>query len=77
MARLRKINIRIKEKNDTGFSTQVSGRFVNKNGQANVKKTGIFFLEKLIYNLFSNIYNNSILNKKGIFYINYKCKIYN
>ena len=46
MARLRKINIRIKEKNDTGFSTQVSGRFVNKNGQANVKKTGIFFLEK-------------------------------
>ena len=46
MARLRKRNVRVKEKNDTGFSTQVSGRFINKDGQANVKKTGLYFLEK-------------------------------
>ncbi len=34
-----------KERNDTGLSNQVYGRFINKNGRPNVAKTGIGFFE--------------------------------
>ena len=49
MALLRKINSRAKTSIDTGFGENASsygGRFLNKNGVANIRKTGISFLEK-------------------------------
>lgn len=50
MALLRKINSKAKTEINTGFGANASdygGRFVNKNGQANIKKTGIGFLERI------------------------------
>src|ERR1700710_1334509 len=50
MAILRKINSRLKAEINTGFgvnSSDYGGRFVNKNGRANIEKKGIGFLEKI------------------------------
>jgi inward rectifier potassium channel len=50
MALLRKINTKAKTENNTGFGTNASdygGRFVNKDGQPNVKKIGVPFLEQI------------------------------
>ena len=48
MALLRKLNLKAKTEINTGFGANASdygGRFVNKNGQANIKKKGVSFLE--------------------------------
>jgi len=50
MAFLRKINARAKADSNTGFGTNASsygGRFITKNGNANVRKTGIGFLDSI------------------------------
>ena len=50
MAILRKINSRLKAEINTGFgvnSSDYGGRFVNKNGRANIEKKGIGFFEKI------------------------------
>jgi Inward rectifier potassium channel C-terminal domain/Ion channel len=50
MALLRKINTKAKTENNTGFGTNAAdygGRFVNKDGQPNVKKIGVPFLEQI------------------------------
>ncbi len=50
MSLLRKLNTNAKTEINTGFGTNTSdygGRFVNKNGQANVEKRGINFLERI------------------------------
>ena len=47
---LKKINKKAKLDNDTGFGANASnygGRFISKNGDANVKKVGIGFLESV------------------------------
>lgn len=47
---LNKINKRAKSAKDTGFGTQANsygGRFLNKNGNANIQKIGIGFFESL------------------------------
>ncbi|MFC4740584.1 ion channel [Flavobacterium ponti] len=47
---LKKINKKAKLDNDTGFGANASnygGRFISKNGDANVKKVGISFLESV------------------------------
>jgi inward rectifier potassium channel len=49
MAFLKKINTKAKTSGNTGFGDNASsygGRFLNKNGRANIKKTGIGFLER-------------------------------
>ena len=49
MSIIRKINSRAKSAVNTGFGTSANsygGRFLNKDGQANIKKTGLGFLEK-------------------------------
>lgn len=48
MALLHKINKKAKAENNTGFGTNsqnYGGRFINKNGNANIQKVGIGFLE--------------------------------
>ena len=48
MALLNKINKKAKAENNTGFGTNsqnYGGRFINKNGNANIQKVGIGFLE--------------------------------
>jgi inward rectifier potassium channel len=50
MSLLRKLNTNAKTQSNTGFGINTSdygGRFVNKNGQANVEKKGIGFLERI------------------------------
>ncbi|HSD13789.1 MAG TPA: ion channel [Flavobacterium sp.] len=50
MAFLKKINARAKADVNTGFgsnSSNYGGRFINKNGDANVKKEGIGFVESI------------------------------
>lgn len=50
MALLRKINTRAKTESNTGFGINTAdygGRFVNKDGRANVVKVGIPFLERI------------------------------
>ncbi|MDQ6904142.1 MAG: ion channel [Bacteroidota bacterium] len=50
MARSHKINTKAKPEINTGFGINPSnygGRFLNKNGRANIEKTGIGFLEKI------------------------------
>lgn len=50
MASFRKINSKAKTEINTGFGTNSSsygGRFINKDGQANIEKTGIGLLEKI------------------------------
>jgi inward rectifier potassium channel len=50
MAKSHKINTRAKSEINTGFGTNPSnygGRFVNKNGRANIEKNGISFFEKI------------------------------
>ena len=50
MSLLRKLNTKAKTEINTGFGTNTSdygGRFVNKNGQANVEKHGVGFLERI------------------------------
>jgi inward rectifier potassium channel len=50
MALLRKLNTKAKTEINTGFGTNAQdygGRFVNKNGQANVEKRGVGFLERI------------------------------
>jgi inward rectifier potassium channel len=45
----RKINSRAKTLKDTGFSNvanNIGGRFVNKDGLPNIRKTGIPFFER-------------------------------
>jgi Inward rectifier potassium channel C-terminal domain/Ion channel len=49
MALLRKLNIKAKTEINTGFGANASdygGRFVNKNGQPNIEKKGVSFLER-------------------------------
>ena len=49
MAFLKKINTRAKTASNTGFGDNASnygGRFINKSGQANIRKTGIGFFER-------------------------------
>ncbi|MEP7163604.1 MAG: ion channel [Ferruginibacter sp.] len=49
MAFLKKINTKAKTASNTGFGDNASsygGRFLNKSGQANIRKTGIGFFEK-------------------------------
>ena len=50
MSLLRKINSQIKSEINTGFgvnTTDYGGRFINKDGNANIEKKGIGFLEKI------------------------------
>ena len=50
MALLRKLNTKAKTEINTGFgvnNADYGGRFVNKNGQANVKKRGVGLLERI------------------------------
>ncbi|MEP6928247.1 MAG: ion channel [Ginsengibacter sp.] len=50
MAILRKINTKVKSEINTGFGNNPSnygGRFVNKDGGANIEKRGLGFLEKI------------------------------
>jgi Inward rectifier potassium channel C-terminal domain/Ion channel len=50
MAPLRKLNTKAKIEINTGFGTNAQdygGRFVNKNGQPNVEKRGVGFLERI------------------------------
>lgn len=50
MAKIRKINTKLKAEINTGFGTNPSnygGRFVNKDGGANIEKSGLSFLEKI------------------------------
>ena len=50
MAFLKKINSKAKTDSNTGFGTNATsygGRFITKNGNANVKKTGIGFFESI------------------------------
>ena len=50
MSLIRKLNTKAKTVNNTGFganSADYGGRFVNKNGRANVEKRGISFLERI------------------------------
>ncbi len=50
MSLLRKLNTKAKTDSNTGFGTNTAdygGRFVNKNGQANVEKRGVGFLERI------------------------------
>lgn len=50
MALLKKINKKAKADNNTGFGTNsqnYGGRFVNKNGNANIQKVGIGFLDSI------------------------------
>jgi len=50
MARIPKINSRAQPEINTGFginATNYGGRFINKNGRANIEKKGISFLEKI------------------------------
>ncbi len=49
MALLRKINTRAKTESNTGFGINTAdygGRFINKNGRANIEKRGLPFLER-------------------------------
>ena len=48
MARIRKLNTKLKAEINTGFGNNPSsygGRFVNKNGRPNIEKSGLGFLE--------------------------------
>ncbi len=50
MSLLRKLNTKAKTQTNTGFGTNTAdygGRFVNKNGQANVEKRGVNFFERI------------------------------
>lgn len=50
MALLRKLNTKAKTELNTGFGANASdygGRFVNKNGQPNIKKRGVSILERI------------------------------
>jgi hypothetical protein len=50
MALLRKINTKAQTENNTGFGTNTAdygGRFVNKDGQPNIEKRGINWLERI------------------------------
>ncbi len=50
MALLRKINTKVKSEINTGFGINPSnygGRFLNKDGKANIEKSGLGFLEKI------------------------------
>ena len=50
MARIRKINSRLKPEINTGFGVNPSnygGRFLNKDGRANIEKSGLGFLESI------------------------------
>ena len=50
MAFLKKINIKAKAEDHTGFGSNAAnygGRFINKNGNPNVKKTGINFFDRI------------------------------
>ena len=50
MSLLRKLNTKAKTEINTGFGTNTAdygGRFVNKNGQANIEKRGVNFLESI------------------------------
>ena len=50
MALLRKINTKAKTEINTGFganSADYGGRFINKNGQANIQKRGLPFFERI------------------------------
>ena len=47
---LKKINSRAKAEKDSGFGSNASsygGRFLNKNGTANIKKTGVGFMDSI------------------------------
>lgn len=49
MASFRKINTKAKSEENTGFGTNSSynaGRFLNKDGKVNIKKTGISLLQR-------------------------------
>ena len=49
MALRKRINLRLKDNNDTGFGSNAGnygGRFVNKDGSFNVKKEGLPFWER-------------------------------
>lgn len=43
---MRKSKLKIKDEQDSGFSSVVSGRFTNKDGQYNVKRSGINILDR-------------------------------
>lgn len=50
MARFQKINSKVKAEMNTGFGVNPStygGRFINKDGRANIEKTGISLLERI------------------------------
>jgi inward rectifier potassium channel len=50
MALLKKINVRAKSDENTGFGTNPNsygGRFVNKDGSANIQKSGMHFLSRI------------------------------
>ena len=50
MAKIRKLNTKLKSELNTGFGNNPSnygGRFVNKDGRPNIEKSGLGFLEKI------------------------------
>ena len=50
MSLLKKLNIKAKSENNSGFGTNANnygGRFVNKNGSANVEKHGLHYFSKI------------------------------
>lgn len=50
MAKIRKINTKLKAEINTGFGNNPSsygGRFLNKDGRANIEKSGLGFLESI------------------------------
>src|SRR4029079_8054334 len=50
MPRFRKLNSKAQVEINTGFGVNASdygGRFINKNGDANIEKTGLGFFEKI------------------------------
>jgi inward rectifier potassium channel len=58
MSVLKRVNPFLKTNNDTGFGTNVSsygGRFINRDGSYNLKKTGIFFWDR--FSLFHSMLN--------------------
>lgn len=77
MAFLKKINAKAKAETNTGFGTNASsygGRFVTKNGNANVRKTGIGLFESISwYHTMVNIPRWKFLLILVVFYFTMNC----
>jgi len=73
MSVLKKVNKKIKADNQTGFGANAAsygGRFINKNGTANVRKEGIGFIESISwYHTMLNIPRWKFMTIIFIFYL--------